>query len=187
MPLPAPWITDASSEPGRSPAAVGRGSTSARSPHFRIEFPHFLARLGLVKRNQHRLGLKMLGAKLHDCLKLLPGFHFHLLFETPSGQLHPLVEVVFGQLFQLVLVNLLNRAEDALDPSSGEPHRPDRLSHDHGSLFLAHEPLDDMAIGQEHDSGRGMLPPAWQSRRPRASRPGLGPGPSGSPDRVRGC
>ena len=99
----------------------------------------------------------MLGIELKNRVKLFPGFGFHLLFETPSGQLHPFIEVVFGQLFQLVLVNLLNRAEDVLDASSGEPHGPDRLSHYHGRLFFAHEPLDDMAIGQEHDSGRGRF------------------------------
>ena len=155
-------------------------------PHFRIKFLHFPARLGLIQRNQHRLGLEMLGAKLQHRPKLFPGFHFHLLFETPSGQLQPFIEVVFGQLFQLVPVNLLNRAEDVLDASSGEPHGPDRLSHYHGGLFFATSPLTIWPSVKSTILVVG-LPAALQSRRPRASRPGLGPEPESSPDRERGC
>ena len=65
----------------------------------------------LVDRDQHRLGLGMIGVVLDDRGEKLPGLVGQLQVQAPQSQLHAFVGIAIGKLCQPVLISLANRVE----------------------------------------------------------------------------
>ena len=134
----------------------------------------------LLDRDQHGLGLGMIGVLLENRVEKLAGFGGELQVQAPESQLHALVGIALGKLGQSVFVCLADRVERALDSFLGKVHGADRaVRRDTRCGVSETMPLMSWPLVSSRYRSRGLR---------QLLRPGVDSGGEGRqmrPDRVR--